>query len=62
MKRQIFKTFLGMTGIFSLFLAGAEAETMFNQVLWSGSMMLICYASFKGIEALMTKEEKEEKA
>ena len=62
MKKEILKTFLGLTGMFSLFLACSEAETMLSQVLWSGTMMLICFASFKGIEALMTDEEKEEKA
>ena len=61
MKKEILKTILGMTGMFSLFLACGEAETALSQLLWSGSMMLICYASMKGLDALMTKEEKEEK-
>ena len=43
----------------SLFLACGEAETILNQLLWSGSMMIICFASAKGLEALMTEEEKE---
>lgn len=61
MRREILKTILGMTGMFSLFLACAEAETILSQLLWSGSMMLICFASMKGYEKLMTDEEKEER-
>lgn len=61
MKREILKTILGMTGMFSLFLTCAEAETILSQLLWSGSMMLICFASMKGYEKLMTDEEKEER-
>ena len=62
MKNEILKTIMGMVGMTSLMLACAEAETLLNQLLWSGSMMFICCASFKGYEALMSKEEKEEKA
>lgn len=43
----------------SLMLACGEAETILNQLLWSGSMMFICFASAKGWEALSTEEEKE---
>lgn len=61
MKRKILRTFLGMIGMTSLMLACAEAETIMNQLLWSGSMILICFASMKGFERLMTDEEKEER-
>ena len=61
MKKEILKTILGVTGMFSLFLACAEAETILSQLLWSGSMMLICFASMKRYEKLMTDEEKEER-
>ena len=61
MKKEILKTILGMIGMTSLMLTCAEAETILNQLLWSGSMMLICYASMKGFERLMTDEEKEER-
>lgn len=61
MKREILKTFLGMVGMTSLMLACAEAETILSQLLWSGSMMLICFLSMKGFERLMTDEEKEER-
>ena len=60
MKKEILKKILGMTGMFSLFLACAEAETILSQVLWSGSMIAICFASMKGYEVLMTDEDKEE--
>lgn len=55
--RDFFKALLAITGMFSLFLACAEAETIFNQLLWSGSMLLICYASIKGYEAITEKEK-----
>lgn len=61
MKKGIIKTILGLVGMTSLMLTCAEAETMLSQLLWSGSMMIICFASAKGLEALMTKEEKEER-
>ena len=59
---EILKTILGLVGAASLILACSEAATIMNQVLWSGSMMLICFGCIKGYEALMTDEEKEEKA
>lgn len=59
MKTKILKSVLGLTAMTSLFLACGEAETILNQLLWSGSMMIICFASAKGLEALMTEEEKE---
>lgn len=61
MKKEILKSILGVIGFFSLFLACGEAETALSQLLWSGSMMLICFASMKGYEKLMTDEEKEER-
>ena len=61
MKKEILKSILSLTGMASLMLTCAEAETLLSQILWSGSMILICLASVKGLEALMTKEEKEER-
>lgn len=61
MKKEILNTILGMIGMTSLMLTCAEADTILNQLLWSGSMMLICYASMKVFERLMTDEEKEER-
>ena len=59
--KSILKSFLGLVGMMSMCLAGAEAETLTSQMLWSGSMLFICVLSFKGFEALMTDEEKEER-
>ena len=59
MKKSILKSVLGLTAMASLMLACGEAETILNQLLWSGSMMFICFASAKGWEALSTEEEKE---
>lgn len=60
MKAKIMRTIYGMVAIMSLFLACGEAETATNQLLWSGSMMLICWLSGKGFEKYMTEEEKKE--
>ena len=57
MKSTIIKTILGMAALISLFLACAEAETFFSQILWSGSMLLICGVSAKGLERYMSNEE-----
>lgn len=54
------KTIYGMVAIVSLFLACSEAETGMSQILWSGSMLLICGLSAKGFEKYMTEEEKNE--
>ena len=61
MKREILRMFLGMIGMTSLMLTCAEDETNLGQLLWSGSMMLICFLSIKGFERLMADEEKEER-
>lgn len=55
------KSILGMVAMTTLFLACAEAETAFNQLLWSGSMLLICGISAKKLERIFDKEEKEER-
>ena len=56
------RTILGMIIVGSLFLACAEAETWFIQILWSGTMLTICAISAKAFEKkYMTKEELEEK-
>ena len=60
MKNEILKTILGFVGLMSLFLACGEGETLLGQLLWSGSWMLICLASMKGIEYLEKKEKKEQ--
>lgn len=60
MKKSIIKTALGLAAITSLFMACGEAETMFNQILWSGSWMAICYLSGKALKNYMDKEELEE--
>lgn len=47
MKKSIIANIFALIAVFSLFLACGEADTSFNQILWSGSWMLICFASGK---------------
>lgn len=59
---NIKKTALGLVVVGSLFLACSEAETLTSQLIWSSSMMAICYASGKlFVKKFMTKEELEER-
>jgi hypothetical protein len=60
MKKTIIKSIAGFTGMASLLLACAEADTIFNQILWSGSMMAIATISVKVVEVNLSEEEKEE--
>jgi hypothetical protein len=57
MKTSIKKTILGMVAITSLFLACGEADSALTQILWSGSMMLICYLSGKALTKYLSEEE-----
>lgn len=62
MKTPIIRTIIGMVSIMSLFLACAEADSATNQLLWSGSCLLVCGISGKVfVKHCMTKEEKEER-
>lgn len=59
---ELKKTILGLIVVFSLFLTGAEAETLTAQVIWSLSMMAICFISGRiYVKKFMTKEELEER-
>lgn len=57
MKKLIYAT----ATIISLFLICCEADTMVNQILWSGSWMLVCGLSAKALGNNLTEEEKEER-
>ena len=46
--------------VIALFLACGEADTSFNQILWSGSWMLICFICGKGSTKLMNDIDKED--
>ena len=60
---ELKKTILGLIVVFSLFLTCAEAETLTAQVVWSLSMMAICFISGRiYVKKFMTKEELEERA
>lgn len=48
MKKSIIATILAAIAVLALFLACGEAETSFNQILWSGSWMLVCFLAGKG--------------
>lgn len=59
---ELKKTILGLIVVFSLFLACAEAETLTAQVIWSLSMMAICFVSGRiYVKKFMTKEELKER-
>lgn len=58
---ELKKTILGLIVVFSLFLTCAEAETLTAQVIWSLSMMTICFVSGRiYVKKFMTDEELEE--
>ena len=58
---ELKKTILGLIMVFSLFLTCAEAETLTAQVVWSLSMMAICFVSGRiYVKKFMTDEELEE--
>ena len=62
MKARILKNFYAFLMASSLFLTCAEAETIKAKMIWSGSMMAVCWFSAKRMDHYMTDEEKEEKA
>ena len=55
------KTILGLATVAALFLSCSEADTMFNQILWTGSWWVVCYLCGRGVANCMTEEEKEER-
>ena len=57
--KSIISTILAAIAVIALFLACGEADTMFNQVLWSGSWMLICFICGKGSTKLIEDIDKE---
>ena len=61
MKKTIIRNILGFATLASLFIACSEADTLFNQLLWSGSWLGICYLCAKGFTKNMTEAEKEER-
>lgn len=60
MKKEILKTICGVVAAISLVLACGEAESVFNQILWSGSWLSVFAISAKGFEKCLTNEEQEE--
>lgn len=61
MKKSIIRAIVGMVTIMSLFLACAEADSATNQLLWSGSWLLVCGISGKVFgKYCLTDEEKRE--
>lgn len=61
MKKSIIKSILGIATVMSLILACSEADTAFNQLLWTGSWAGICFLCGRGFSKYMTEEEKEER-
>lgn len=62
MKKSIIATALGFIAVMSLFIAGAEADTAFNQVLWSCSWLLVSFVSGKASTRFIDDLDKEERA
>lgn len=61
MKKTIIRNILGFATLASLFIACSEADTWFNQLLWTGSWAGICFLCGRGFSKYMTEEEKEER-
>ena len=61
MKKSIIATALGFIAIMSMFIACGEADTSFNQILWSGSWIMVSFVCGKGSSKLINEIEKEEK-
>ena len=55
------KTILLIIAAISLVLIPAEAETITLQILWSGTWMIVLYASTKIFEKLYLKEKEDKK-
>lgn len=62
MKKSIISTILGLGAVISLFLACGEADTSFNQILWSGSWMSVCFLCGKGSTKYMNEVDEEGRA
>ena len=60
MKKSVIKTICGVVAAISLVLVCGEAESVFNQILWSGSWLSVFAISAKGFEKCLTNEEQEE--
>lgn len=60
MKKSIIRTIIGMVTITSLMLACAEADSATNQLLWSGSCLLVCGISAKVFDCITKGEQEEE--
>lgn len=56
-KRMVYATLT----IISLVMIMCEADTAFNQIIWSGSWMFVCGLSAKRFEKCLDKEEGEER-
>ena len=61
MKKTIIRNILGLATLASLFLACSEADTAFNQLLWTGSWAVICFFCGRGFTKYMSEAEKEER-
>lgn len=55
----IMKTIYAFIAVMCLFLATATTDSAVNQILWSGSMMLIAWLSGYAFSKRLTDEEEE---
>lgn len=61
MEKTFIKSFLAFATLASLFIALCEAETVLNQILWTGSWGFITYLCGKGFSKYVNEAEKEER-
>ena len=61
MKKTIISAVLGMGAVLAMFTACCEADTSFNQILWSGSWFLVSFALGKGSSKYIDKADREER-
>jgi hypothetical protein len=57
--KSIISSILAAIAVIALFLACGEADTAFNQILWSGSWMLVCFISGKASTKFIDDIDKE---
>lgn len=61
MEKTFIRSILAVATLASFFIALSEADTIFNQIIWTGSWGFISYLCGKGFMKYMTEAEKEER-
>lgn len=61
MEKTFIRSILAVATLSSLFIALCEADSVLNQIIWTGSWGFISYLCGKGFTKYMTEAEKEER-